>query len=409
MSSRAPHLLIVNHFALAPSMGGGTRHIELGRELARRGWRVTIAASDFHVLERAYARRSSATDKRVIDETIDGVRMRWLWSSPYDRNDGKRIANWLTFARSVVGARWSDDPPDVVLGSSPQLFAALAAWRVARRRGVPFVLEVRDLWPESLGVAGHRRGLGYWGLWLLARFLYRAATRIVVLARGVQRYLEEHGVPAERIVYVPNGADLGAFTARTTKGGEGVRLVYAGAHGPANGLDVVLGAAALLRDEAHVTFLLVGDGPAKGALTQQARADRLSNVEFLDPVPKARIPQLLASCDAGLMVLKNLPLFAFGVSPNKLFDYWGAGLPVVCNVPGEVAGWLREAGGGVQARDATAESLAEAIRSLVAMGPERRATLGAAGREWVRREHDRPVLAARLDAAVRPLASPEAA
>lgn len=390
-------------------MGGGTRHIELGRELARRGWRVSIAASDFHVLERAYARRDVASDKRAIDETVDGVRMRWLWSSPYDRNDGKRIANWLTFARSVVGVRWRDDPPDVVLGSSPQLFAALAAWRVARRLGVPFVLEVRDLWPESLGVAGHRRGPGYWGLWLVARFLYRTASRIVVLARGVQRYLEDLGIPTERIVYVPNGADLGAFTERATTGVAALRLVYAGAHGPANGLDVVLRAAALIRDDARVTFVLVGDGPAKGALIQQARDDRLSNVEFLDPVPKSRIPQLLASCDAGLMVLKDVPLFAFGVSPNKLFDYWGAGLPVVCNVPGEVAAWVREAGGGVQAADATAESLAEAIRALVEMSPERRAALGTSGREWVRREHDRPVLAARLDAAVRPLAGPEAA
>ncbi len=409
MSTQAPHLLIVNHFALAPDMGGGTRHIELGRELARRGWRVTIAASDFHVLERTYARRSAASDRRSIDETVDGVRMRWLWSSPYDRNDGKRIANWLTFARSVTSTRWDDDRPDVVLGSSPQLFAALGAWRVARRLGVPFVLEVRDLWPESLGVAGRRRGPGYWGLWVVARFLYRAASRIVVLARGVETYLKKLGVPADRIVYVPNGADLGAFAERAARDGAAMRLVYAGAHGPANGLDIVLEAAALLRDEPEVRFLLVGDGPAKGALIDQARAMGLENVEFLDPVAKARIPQLLASCDAGLMVLKDVPLFAFGVSPNKLFDYWGAGLPVVCNVPGEVAGWVRDAAGGVQAADATAVALAAAIRTLVAMSPERRTGLGMAGREWVRREHDRPVLAARLDAAVRPLASPEAA
>lgn len=409
MTVRAPHLLIVNHFALAPDMGGGTRHIELGRELARRGWRVTIAASDFHVLERTYARRAGVADKRAIDETVDGVCMRWLWSSPYDRNDAKRIGNWLSFAQSVVRTRWSDDRPDVVLGSSPQLFAALGAWRVARRIGVPFVLEVRDLWPESLGVAGRRRGPGYWGLWILARFLYRAASRIIVLARGVQEYLERLGVPAERIVYVPNGADLGAFPEVARRGGESLRLIYAGAHGPANGLDVVLRAAGLLREEPRVTFQLVGDGPAKAALIQQAEADGLSNVEFRDPVPKARIPQLLASCDAGLMVLKDVPLFAFGVSPNKLFDYWGAGLPVVCNVPGEVAGWVRDAGGGVQAADATGESLAAAIRALVAMGPERRSALGVAGREWVRREHDRPVLAARLDAAVRPLANTEAA
>jgi len=409
VTPRTPHLLIVNHFALAPDMGGGTRHIELGRELTQRGWRVTIAASDFHVLERAYARREGTSDKGVIEEVVNGVRLRWLWSSPYDRNDRRRIANWLSFARSVVRTRWAEDPPDVVLGSSPHLFAALGAWRVARRLGVPFVLEVRDLWPESLGATARRRGPGYWGLWVTARFLYRAATRIVVLSRGVQKYLEERGVPSSRIVYVPNGADLRAFGEQATQRGDVMRLVYAGAHGPANGLDVVLGAAALLRHDPRVSFLLVGDGPAKDGLVQQARRDGLTNIEFVDAVPKARIPHLLASFDAGLMVLKDVPLFAFGVSPNKLFDYWGAGLPVICNVPGEVAGWVREANGGVQTADATPGSLAQSILSLLAMGAERRAALGAAGREWVRREHDRPVLAARLDAAVRPLASSEAA
>jgi glycosyltransferase involved in cell wall biosynthesis len=389
-------------------MGGGTRHIELGRELVRRGWRVTIAGSDFHVLERSYARRAGARDSRTIDETVDGVRMRWLWASPYERNDGKRIANWLSFARSVVRVRWRDDPPDVVLGSSPHLFAALAAWRVARRLDVPFVLEIRDLWPESLGVVGRVRGPGYWALWLLARFLYRGATRVIVLARGVQAYLERQGIDASRIVYIPNGADVGAFAGHSDSANGAMRVVYAGAHGPANGLDAVIDAAALLRNESRIEFLLVGDGPAKAALVERARALGLTNVEFQESVPKARIPQVLASCDAGLMVLKDLPLFAFGVSPNKLFDYWGAGLPVVCNVPGEVAGWVRDANGGVQASDATPQALAEAIRALASMDHERRKALGAAGRDWVRREHDRPVLAARLDAAVRPLAETRA-
>jgi glycosyltransferase involved in cell wall biosynthesis len=401
--------LIVNHFALAPDMGGGTRHVELGRELVRRGWRVTIAGSDFHVLERSYVRRAGAHDKRAIDETVDGVRMRWLWSSPYERNDGKRIANWLTFARSLVRTRWRDDPPDVVLGSSPQLFAALAAWRVARRLRVPFVLEIRDLWPESLAVGGRARGPGYWALWMLARFLYRNAARIVVLARGVQQYLQRQGICASRIVYVPNGADVGAFTERIGSNDGVLRVVYAGAHGPANGLDVVIDAAVLLREDARVKFLFIGDGPSKETLVGRARALGLTNVEFRDAVPKLHIPELLASCDAGLMVLKDLPLFAFGVSPNKLFDYWGAGLPVICNVPGEVAGWVREANGGVQTTDPTPAALAEAVRTLMSMSPQRRAALGAAGRDWVRREHDRPVLAERLDAAVRPLVTTEAA
>jgi glycosyltransferase involved in cell wall biosynthesis len=409
MSELTPHLLIVNHFALAPDMGGGTRHVELGRELVRRGWRVTIAATDFHVLERTYARRAGSKDTRTIEERVDGVRFRWLWSSAYERNDWRRVRNWLTFARSVTRSRWIEDRPDVVLGSSPQLFAAFAAWWLARALNVPFVLEVRDLWPESLSVGRQRRGIGYWALWLLARFLYRRATRIVVLARGVQAYLERLGIQPTRIVYVPNGADVAAFATSPRRGGEVMRLVYAGAHGPANGLDVVLAAARLLRDDPTIAFVFVGDGPAKESLVREAHQKDLSNVEFLDPVPKAAIPELLTSCDVGLMVLRDLPLFAFGVSPNKLFDYWSAGLPVICNVPGEVAAWVREARGGVQTADGTAESLVASIRELQLMGSQRRSALGTAGREWVRREHDRPVLAAKLDAVVRPLATSAAA
>jgi glycosyltransferase involved in cell wall biosynthesis len=403
VSDRKPHLLIVNHFALAPDMGGGTRHIELGRELIRLGWDVTIAASDFHVLERRYLRRSSADDRRVLDESIDGVRMRWFWASAYERNDGRRIANWLSFARSLTRERWTGTAPDVVLGSSPQLFAALGGWRVARRLRVPFVLEIRDLWPESLDVAGTRRGAGYWGLWTLARFLYRSAARIIVLARGVQTYLVHHGIQPERIVYVPNGADVSAFAPPSARSGDGVRVVYAGAHGPANGLDVVLDTAARLRHEKRLQFVLVGDGPAKAGLVERARSAGLTNVTFHDPVPKSQIPALLASCDAGLMVLKDVPLFSFGVSPNKLFDYWGAGLPVVCNVPGEVASWVRESKGGLQTANASAEALEQSLRALVAMSADERRSLGLSGRAWVTREHDRPVLAGRLDAAVRPL------
>ena len=406
---RAPRLLWVNHFAMAPDMGGGTRHFEMGRELAKRGWNVTIAASDFHLHARTYMRRASETDHSERMETLDGVSFVWLWTAPYEKNDSRRAWNWLSFGRSLE--RWATraERPDIVMGSTPHLFAALSAWRTARRYRVPFVLEVRDLWPESLGVGSGRRGLGYWGLWLLARFLYRVASRIVVLARGVQHHLEGLGVPAERIVYVPNGADVAAFAEEATQRNGSMRIVYAGAHGPANGLDVVVNAAALLRDEPRVRFVLVGDGPSKAALIVKARAAGLTNLEFLEPVAKAQIPDVLASCDVGLMVLKDVPLFAFGVSPNKLFDYWAAALPVICNVPGEVAEWVREASGGVQAADATASALVQAIHGLLAMPPERRGALGRAGREWVRREHDRALLAARLDAAVRPLATPEAA
>jgi len=399
----APRLLWVNHFAVTPDMGGGTRHFEMGRELANRGWAVTIAASDFHYHARTYMRRTSGADHSARIETLDGVRFAWLWAAPYERNDSRRAWNWLSFGRSL--GQWTNgkERPDIVMGSTPHLFAALAAWRAARRHRVPFVLEVRDLWPESLAVGSVRRGLSYWALHLLARFLYRVADRIVVLTQGVADFLTRSGVAPYRIILAPNGVDVAAYDRTTRASREQLRLVYAGAHGPANGLDAVLDAAELLRDEPRVAFDLVGDGPSKAGMLERARARGLDNIRFREPISKSAMPAFLAECDAGLMVLKNVPLFAFGVSPNKLFDYLAAALPVICNVPGEVAEIVRRSGAGIQARDASGEALADAIRQLIGLSVHERAAMGARGRTWVERERDRPTLAAHLDSALRDL------
>jgi glycosyltransferase involved in cell wall biosynthesis len=393
----------VNHFAVAPDMGGGTRHFEMGRELVRRGWSVTVAASDFHLHARTYLRRRDAADRAPRTETIDGVTFAWLWAAPYEKNDHRRVWNWVSFGGSL--SRWVHvaERPDVIVGSTPHLLAALAAWRAARHHRVPFVLEVRDLWPESLAVGGARRGPSYWVLHFLARFLYRVADRIVVLAPGVGDFIARTGVASTRIVLAPNGVDVAAYGASTPTARTTLRLAYAGAHGPANGLEAILDAADALRDEPRVAFELVGDGPSKRALIEAARTRGLENVHFHEPISKREMPGFLSRCDAGLMVLKDVPLFAFGVSPNKLFDYWGASLPVVGNVPGDVADLVRQARGGIQARDASGAALADAIRALLALTPAERRALGEQGRTWVARERDRPVLAARMDAALREL------
>jgi len=402
----ARRLLWVNHFAVAPSDGGGTRHFDLAHALRPHGWQVTIAASDFHLHSRGYTRRPTPNARAAIAERVDDVDFLWLWAAPYTTNDWRRARNWLSFSHSLGRLTPNGAPlPELIIGSSPHLFAALAALRMARRLCVPFVLEVRDLWPESIVAAGGRRGPAYHALGLLAKYLYARADRIIVLARGTGDHLAGLGVDPQRIVYVPNGADPTPAARRQSHPDAPFTLVYAGAHGPANGLDTVLDAAALIRDQA-VRIVLVGDGPSKSALQSRAAQEQLSNVEFHDPVPKTAMPALLASAHAGLMVLRDAPLFTFGVSPNKLFDYLAAGLPVVCNVPGDVAAMLRSASAGEQAADATPRALANAILRLAQQTPDALRAMGDAGRAWVGREHGRPVLAQRLDAALRALVEP---
>jgi glycosyltransferase involved in cell wall biosynthesis len=413
----------VNQFALLPRDGGGTRHFEVGRELVARGWDVTVVASDYHLLKRVYTRRADPVDRAPVEEVVDGVRFVWLWAAPYRRNDWRRAHNWLSFGRSVRAAAPVLARADVVIGSSPQLFAATAARALARRLWAPFVLEVRDLWPESLVAAGGRKGLAYQVLAGVADRLYRDAERIVVLAGGTARYLAERGVPRAKLVHVPNGVDVhlmrpaepaampsggapaDAPPADGTMANGTAMLVYAGAHGPANGLDVVLDAAERLdRAGVRVRFVLVGDGPAKADLVAESARRGLATVEFRDPVPKAQLATLLAAADGGLMLLRDAPLFAFAVSPNKLFDYLAVGLPVVCNVPGEVAELLAESGGGVQAADTGGAALAAAVERLLTLPPDARREMARAGRRWVERTHSREVLGARLDAALSVLA-----
>ncbi len=401
-----PALLWINQFAVLPQDGGGTRHFELGRELARRGWTVTLFASDFHLHKRGYTRRRDAASKAPVVEVLDGVNIQWLWAAPYEVNNWRRAWNWLTFAGSVRRAGTALPRPDVVIGSSPQLFGARAGAAVAAAHRAPFVFEVRDLWPESLLAAGGAPGVAYRVMDRVAARLYAGANRIIVLARGTGEYLErKKGVPAEKIVHVPNGVDVDAVQPRATESSSSrpFTLIYAGAHGPANGLEAVLEAAEQPGIRDSVRFVLVGDGPAKADLQRQAASRALDNVEFRPPIGKDRLVSMFHEADAGLMLLRDAELFSFAVSPNKLFDYTAAALPVVCNVRGEVAQMVASAGAGVQARDSSGRALAAAIADLRQRPAAERAAMGRSGRAWVEREHSRGVLAERLDAALREL------
>lgn len=384
-------VLVLNHFAAPVDAAGGTRHVELFSLL--RDWEALVIASNRNYLTR-----------QVADHHDDLYRT--VWSSPYSDNGPSRVLNWASFAVTAfaAGLRWGR--ADVVYASSPHLLTGLSGWALARLRRSRFVLEVRDLWPRILVDMGQLQTTStlYAGLCRLAGFLYRRADVVVVMAKGVQRQLiEEEGVEPSRIQLIPNGATPEDFVPSKTReqirvqfGLERFVVAYAGAHGPANGLDFVLDAARELRTEMpEVHFLLVGDGLAKQTLVERARNEGLVNVEFRPPIPKSEIRVLLAGVDAGLHVLADVPLFRYGVSPNKLFDYMAAGLPVITNTRGEVRELVEEAQAGLAVE---AGAIASAVRALVAAGPEKRAAWGEAGRAFIVANHSRSELGGRLEA-----------
>jgi glycosyltransferase involved in cell wall biosynthesis len=281
--------------------------------------------------------------------------------------------------------------------------AAFAALVIARIRRARFVLEIRDLWPHILAESGTlspRSGI-YRALKALERLLYRHADAIVVLAEGSIEPIVAEGGARERITFIPNGADPSLFAVtrdraslRAEFGFDGFVVVYAGAHGPANGLDFVLDAADALRDIPAVAFVLVGNGVEKARLVDAATRRGLTNVVFRPPVPKQRIPEVLAAADAGLHCLADLDLFRSAVSPNKLYDYMAAGLPSITNTMGAVAEMVEASGAGI----ATAPSgIADGIRTLLATSGEERAALGVAGRAFIHAHRSREAMARRLE------------
>lgn len=394
----------VNYTALPPTEAGGTRHYSLARELQARGHEVTIVASSFHYVSRAPLRLTDGEAYRL--EEIQEVPFLWLNSPSYRESQLARAWSWLVFGWRVWRehglARLAD--PDVIIGSSPYPFAALGAELVARRRGIPFVFEVRDLWPQTLiDLGGHSPYHPFIVLLdLVERYLYDHSDRIVNLLPEADRYMVEKGADERRIVWIPNGVDLEMVPDPTPPDPEGAFCaMYAGAHGLANGLDVLLDAAARLQGEGwdrdRLVFRLVGDGPEKERLQSRAREEGIANVAFDDPVPKEEIYGRLAEADAFFMHLQDSPVFRWGVSPNKLFDYMASARPVVFAIGTDVNP-VDRSGCGITVPPEDAGRLAAAVTRLAGLPAEERWRMGLRGRRYVERHHSLSRLVENLEA-----------
>ena len=398
-----PTLYWVNQYAVDPTEPGGTRHYEFATELNVMGWDNEIITSDFRHVARRFAKRRSALTPWPLTVMESGVRFRYLWTFPYQENDWRRMVSMVLFGAGtfvdIFTRRLANK--SVVVGSSPHLFGAWGAMAAAKLRRKPFVFEVRDMWPESYAaVSGaSENSATYRLLQRVADHLYRHADAIVVLAEPNRSAVAARGVSLDKIFYVPNSVSLRTFVEVERKPrGDSFTFVYAGAHGPANGLDVVIEAAARLTAHGHhdLRVILIGDGPAKPGLIQKATDLGVTSVEFRDPIPKTEIPALFGQCDAGLMILANTPLFATGVSPNKLFDYLAVNLPIVCNVEGLVAEIVRDANAGLCCTPGNADSLAEAMILMADDVRLGRRTFNE-GRRYIEDRYNRVTLATHLD------------
>jgi len=390
-------ILLINHYAVPERGSFGTRHAVLARFLRELGHEVTVMASAI-----PDGRHETVPVSGLFADRIEGgVHFRFIRTNRYRSLPGRFLSMLLFRARAV---RASSDlrAPDVVIGSSVHLHAADAGRRIAHRFGVPFVFEVRDVWPEVFldMRAMSRRNPVYQYLRFLELRLYREAVAVITLLPGMKEYLRAHGVSEQRIWYIPNGVDTALFEEpRPPPPAPPFVVSYFGAHGPANGLDTVIRAAAVLkRAGAAVKFRLVGDGSRKPAL--RALASELGIgpdlVEFLDPVPKVALQPLATATHAFVFHLKDLAVLRrYGLSANKLFDYLLAGRPILfaCRAANNP---VEEAQAGLIVPPEDPEALADAALRLSRTPQAERDSMGRRGREWVREHHDLRRLAGRL-------------
>ncbi len=388
------------HFA-TPQGSSGTRSYEFARALIARGHQVTIICGS-HKLSGLDLPYDEA--KGWYRGNMDGIDVISLPLN-YSNRDSLVRRGWtfLRFAlRSVRLALMLDC--DLVFATSTPITAVIPGLAAKWLRGKPFVFEVRDLWPELPRALGLRNPFLLGGMSLLEFLGYRSANACIGLSPGIVEGIRSRADERLPVAMIPNGSDLAVFhpakRARLTLPGIGPDdfvAGFTGAHGIANGLDALLDVAIELkrRGDTRVKFAFIGDGKEKERLASRAAELGLTNCLFFPPVPKTELGAITASLDCGLMVLKDIPAFYRGTSPNKFFDYIAAGIPVVNNYPGWLAGLITEHHCGIVVPPGNVAAFADALQSLAA-DPAGRRSMGAAARALAEKEFARPLLANRF-------------
>ncbi|MFO1285522.1 MAG: glycosyltransferase family 4 protein [Rubrivivax sp.] len=345
-------------------------------------------------------------------ETIDGVRVIRVWSY-ITANEGfaRRVLDYVSYMAMAFVAALFVRRVDIVVATSPQFFTAVAGWAVGAVKRVPFVFELRDLWPESIKAVGAmKESAAIRWLERLELFLYRRAALIVSVTHSFRDTLMKRGIDGRKIEVVTNGVDIARFSPRAKDaaleaalGMQGCFVAgYIGTHGMAHALETLLAAMQRLREHPQgrdIRLVLLGDGARKAALREEAaRLGLASTVFFIDTVPKDEVARYWSLLDVSVIHLRRTELFTT-VIPSKLFECMGMGIPVLHGVAGESAGIVERDGCGIVFEPENVEALVEGLLRLQA-DAALRARLREAGLQAARR-YDRAALAARMLASLR--------
>ncbi len=363
-------ILLINQAFVSPDEPGHTRHFELAKFLLSHRHKLVIVASDLN-----YQTGKRTVERKGVfaEQVIDGVRVLRAYIYPaLHRSYFWRVISFFSFMFSSVWTAFQVKDVDLVLGTTPPIFQAVSAWFIAWIRRKPFLLEVRDLWPEfgvSMGVLKNPIVIALGRR--LEKFLYARATHILVNSPAYKEYMIGKGVPEKKITFIPYGTDVDMFNPQVD--GSSIRadlglqnkfvVLYAGALGQANDIDTILRAAERLKQYDKIHFVLFGDGKERPRLQNEAERKNLSNVIFAGVRPKKDMPRVVASADVCLAILQDIPMFRT-TYPNKVFDYMAAGRATVLVIDGITRELIESSYGGVFVQPNDDETLAETILDL---------------------------------------------
>ena len=387
------HILLIHQAFTSLNEPGGTRHHEFARFLAKQGHQVSIIASPISYLT------GKTTQSHQVKKEMEGkISIYRACTYPnLHKSFVHRLLSYFSFMISSFFISLKIKNVDIVWGTSPPIFQGFTAWLVSKLKRVPFLLEIRDLWPAfaiAVGVLKNKLLISL-SLWL-ERFLYQHADKIIVNSPGYIEHVQLKG--GQNVTLIPNGSDTTAFTPTNTiqirkelGWADKFILLYAGAHGMSNDLPVVLQAAKLIEKYNDIKIVFIGDGKEKSNLIYLAKSLRLSNVEFINPVPKNKITEYLQAADVCIAILKPIELYKT-TYPNKVFDYMAAGKPIILAIDGVIREVVESAACGIFCEPGNPRAIANAVLDMY-NNRSQLAEIGEHGKMYLEQNFDRALIA----------------
>lgn len=367
--------------------GHSSRTYDFSQELLKRGHQVTMFTNSY--CHWTHEERLSPHEKWRIED-IDGIRVIWLRTFPYTGNGLGRGMNMLSNVwRSIAVAKTLSDKPDIVIGPSVPLFTGWAALKIAKTKRVPFVFEVRDVWPIALTYSGglSSKSPVYYLLRILEKYLYRKANYISSTLPYISDHVYNSGGNVDKVVWIPNGVNFKRFSNFDKyTGGETLPLVamYVGGFGAEHDVITIVRAAKILqqRGDARYRFVIIGDGPKKPECIKESLLNKLSNIEFRDPIPKLDVPKVQMEADILIASVIDSPVYQFGINLNKIYDYFASARTVIFSgkAPNDP---VAESGAGFSIPPDDPDAMVRALEKFLEISPSERIEMGKHGRRWV--------------------------